>query len=120
MRKATVRRRGECEVVEADWGTLTWYASQQLGNSSDMTVGECRLKPGAANPLHSHPNCSEVLVVREGTIMHTVQEGEEVQLSSGDVVSIPGNMAHRARNISSEEAVLLIAFSSANRETHGE
>ncbi len=62
--------------VEAPWGTLTWYA--ELGNSGDMTVGRCVIRPGAANPLHSHPNCSEVLVVMQGRIAHTADRGTTV------------------------------------------
>ena len=76
MDKARILRANECDTVEADWGCLTWYASGGLGNSSDMTVGKCVLRPGRENPLHSHPNCSEVLVVLQGQILHTIEGGE--------------------------------------------
>lgn len=120
METAIVTRRKDCETVDAEWGTLTWYANRQLGNSADMTVGECRIGPGHGNPLHSHPNCSEILVVRQGVIRHTTGQGQDVQLNPGDVITIPANVAHRAENVSSTEAVLLLAFSSADRRTRGE
>ena len=63
MEKAIVLRSTQTDSVEADWGSLTWYAGASLGNSQDMTIGRCIIKPGCENPLHSHPNCSEVLVV---------------------------------------------------------
>jgi hypothetical protein len=33
MKKSIVLRSNQCDVVEADWGNLTWYASATLGNS---------------------------------------------------------------------------------------
>lgn len=120
MKETKILRADECERVDAEWGTLTWYASGKRGNSDEMTVGRCVIKPGCSNPLHSHPNCSEVLVVSEGRIAHAVEEGEEVELSEGDVITIPAHLPHNARNIGESDAVLLIAFSSADREAEGE
>src|SRR5260370_27533529 len=48
---------------EFSWGNLTWFANRALGNSNEMTVGRCILKPGHTNGRHYHPNCSETLVV---------------------------------------------------------
>ena len=120
MERATVLRAGGCEVVEADWGRLTWYASGRLGNSRDLTVGRCVIRPGAENPLHQHPNCSEVLVVLQGRVEHTIEGGACVTLGEGDVITLPVGLPHRAKNIGTEDAVLLIAFSSADRLTKGE
>jgi quercetin dioxygenase-like cupin family protein len=120
MNSATIVRADECERVQADWGNLTWFASGQLGNSEEMTVGRCVIKSGRSNPLHSHPNCSEVLVVSEGRIAHVIEDGEEVELGQGDVITIPPQLPHNARNIGDSEAVLFIAFSSADREAEGE
>lgn len=120
MERTRILRSAECETVNADWGGLTWYASGKLGNSEELTVGKCVLKPGCENPLHSHPNCSEILVVLQGEVVHTIEGGEEVTLGQGDVITLPANLPHKARNVATEEAVLLIAFSSADRQTKGE
>ena len=56
MEKPIILRAGECEVIEKEWGQLTWFASGALGNSKDMTVGQCILKIGMQNPKHAHPN----------------------------------------------------------------
>lgn len=85
-----------------------------------MTLGKCVIKPGCENPLHSHPNCSEILVVLQGTIMHLIEDGREKQLQEGDVITLPVNLPHKARNTGNVDAVLLIAFSSADRQTKGE
>lgn len=103
-----------------DFGGLTWWANRTLGNSTTVTVGRCRLKPGAANPPHRHPNCAEVLVVLTGRIVHTGPEGREVEMGPGDTVSIPQGIPHRARNIGTTDAELLIVFDSADRQVEGE
>lgn len=109
------------EVVSADWGQLTWYAGRKKGNQEDMTVGLCVLRPGYSNPKHSHPNCSEVLVVQKGRIRHTIDSaGNEIEMGEGDTISIPPHILHNATNIGDEDAVLFISFSSADREAENE
>jgi quercetin dioxygenase-like cupin family protein len=108
------------ERLDFPWGQLTWFANRQLGNSADLTVGRCVLRPGESNPRHYHPNCSEVLVVISGRILHTTGPDEERPMSEGDTVTIAPNVWHQARNVGDGEAVLMIAFSSADRETVGE
>src|ERR1700760_2330474 len=70
----------KAEKLDFDWGGLTWYASGSLGNSSELTVGNCRLRPGRSNPRHYHPNCSEILVVMQGNIRHTMADGSESEM----------------------------------------
>jgi quercetin dioxygenase-like cupin family protein len=106
--------------IPFDWGHLTWYASRPLGNSEEMTIGRCVLKPGQGNPRHYHPNCSEILVVIQGRIQHTTAGGGKTEMKEGDTVTIPANVWHQAANIGDNEAVLFIAFSSADRQTIGE
>jgi mannose-6-phosphate isomerase-like protein (cupin superfamily) len=121
MPTATVLTAEKTERHAHEWGALTWFASAALGNSQDLTVGRCVLKPGCGNPPHRHPNCSEVLVVVQGTIRHTVDEqGGEVVLRAGDCVTVPAGFKHCARNVGQEEAVLFVAFSSAHRQVQGE
>ena len=120
MQKSIILRSDQCDILEDAWGSLTWYASAKLGNSQDMTIGKCIIKPGCENPFHSHPNCSEVLVLVQGRIKHLIEDGHEVEMSPGDVITLPPNLPHKARNVSDEDAVMFIAFSSADRETKNE
>jgi quercetin dioxygenase-like cupin family protein len=108
------------EVVSEDWGELTWFASAAQGNSAEITVGRCVLRPGQSNPRHSHPNCSEVLVVIEGSIEHAVDGGGVVKMGPGDTITVAPDFIHRAKNLGQDDAVMFIAFSSARRETKGE
>ncbi len=106
--------------VPFEWGELTWFASGPLGNSEGLTLGQCVIRPGHGNPRHYHPNCEEVLTVLQGTIHHTSPDGTPVEMNEGDTVTIPANVWHQATNIGTIDARLLIAFSSAYRETVGE
>jgi quercetin dioxygenase-like cupin family protein len=109
----------ETEYIQMGWGTLTWYASSQLGNSDTQTVGKCLIFPGQANAPHFHPNCDEILTVLQGHITHTWKDGAEVEMREGDTITIPSGVLHQARNIGVEDAILIIVFSSADRKTVG-
>jgi quercetin dioxygenase-like cupin family protein len=84
-----------------------------------MTIGRCYIDPGKANPRHYHPNCDEVLHVLHGTIEHSAGD-ELVTMGPGDTISIPAGILHNARNIGADQAVFVIAFSSADRQVVGE
>ncbi len=113
-------RGADLEYVDADWGQLTWYASGKHGNTDYLTLGRCIIYPEKANPRHSHPNCDEILTVIQGTIRHTWNDGEEIEMSEGDTITIPLGVPHQARNVGTSNAILIIAFTSANRQTIGE
>ncbi len=113
-------RAGQSPTTSADWGALTWYANAGLGNSPDLTTGKCVIGPGRQNPVHSHPNCYELLTVMEGTIEHMVTGGGYTELRVGDTIAVPPGIRHNARNVGDGEAVLYLAYSSGTRQTRGE
>lgn len=111
----------EAAVIEVfEWGKLTWNANSILGASNKMTFGQCCIYPGLENPRHYHPNCEEILHVVSGHILHSL-DSEAFEMKTGDTVVIPPHTIHNAKNLSaSDQALLIIAFSSAQRETVGE
>ena len=119
IKDAIVTRSTDNKVIEYPWGHLAWYVSRELNNSDTMTVGEAVIKPGQENPRHFHPNCDEVLHVLKGHILHTMGD-KSVEMNEGDTVSIPAGVHHNAKNIGTENAVLAISFSSADRQAVGE
>ena len=119
IKDAIVSRSTDNTVIEYPWGHLTWYVSRELNNSDTMTVGEAVIKPGQENPRHFHPNCDEVLHILKGHILHIMGD-KSVEMHEGDTVSIPAGIRHNAKNIGTENAVLAISFSSADRQTVGE
>ena len=118
-RETMVLKAKESVVEEFDWGKIYWFVSRKLGNSDKMTLGKCIIKPTCENPRHRHPNCEEVLHVLAGKIMHYVED-KYFEMGTGDTITIPSNLLHSAKNIGTEDAILIIAFSSADRQTDGE
>jgi quercetin dioxygenase-like cupin family protein len=65
--------------------------------------------PGFGPPLHRHPQ-TEVFRVMEGEYLYEV-EGKRFRASAGDVISIPGDVAHTFVNVSdrpSRQMVMLL------------
>lgn len=120
MKDFVVIRSSEASKQDFEWGMLYWYANAQAGNSEEMTVGKCVIRPGCRNPGHSHPNCEEVLHLLRGRIRHYVQGGESFEMGPGDTISIRPNVSHYAENVGDEPAEMMIAFSTADRQTRGE
>jgi mannose-6-phosphate isomerase-like protein (cupin superfamily) len=118
-REAIVTRPTDYKVVDYPWGRLTWYVSKELKNSDTMTVGEALIKPGQVAPRHYHPNCDEVMHVVRGHIVSSLGN-RSVEMQAGDTVTIPAGVRHNAKNIGTEDAILAISYSSANREVVGE
>ena len=116
MGEAKITRKDEMNLQEMDWGSLSWFTSRAQDNSETLTTGMCVLHPGMENGRHYHPNCEEVLHVLQGKILHTVGD-EGFEMSEGDTISLPLNVAHNAKNIGDCDAKLFICFSSADRQT---
>jgi len=117
MKSAIINTAASAVVSEHSWGRLVWHASQALGNSEALTIGRCEINPGCENPSHYHPNCEEILVVLSGTIIHSIAGEPDVMMASSDCITIPAGVAHNARNVGQDRAILSIAFSSADRKT---
>jgi quercetin dioxygenase-like cupin family protein len=117
---AKVVRKEDAPPEETDWGSLQWLVCAANGASARMTFGRVTLRPGEANPMHSHPNCEEILFVVSGQVEHSLPEGGTAHLGPGDCIVLPEGSPHQARNVGSDEAVVVVAFSSAERETLGE
>ena len=117
---STVIRGNEADVVQAPWGSLQWLVSGKDGSSEHMTFGRVTFRPGCSNPTHHHPNCEEILFVVSGEVEHSLPEGGTTVLRAGDCIVLPSGKGHQARNVGDEEAVVVVVFNSAQRETVGE
>lgn len=97
------------------WGELTWKITSDSMPGTEMTYGTCRIEPGERNPLHSHPNCEEILYVVSGRCEHKLGD-ELIELREGDAIRIPRNVRHYAKNIGDGPMLALIFFSSGERQ----
>lgn len=104
------------ERLQFEWGTIRWVVSQSLGNSERMTVGLVTIRAGQANSVHRHPNCEEALHLLRGRLEHGV-DGETFAMEAGDTITIPQGAWHNARSVGDEDAMMLVCYSSADRQT---
>ena len=97
-----------------EWGVLALFADAEKMGLKTMTLGRVSIKAGRSNPLHSHPDCVEVLILLEGRLAHVVGM-ETVTLEAGDVLAVPAGVAHRAESIGSIDADMIVAYTSGRR-----
>ena len=100
--------------VDQEWGSLTWFASKELTQCDDITVGRVVIKREKSNPRHKHGNCSEVIHLQKGRLKHFVGK-EFVVMEPGDTLVVPTGVDHYALNIGGEDAVMIVAYPTGQR-----
>lgn len=100
--------------IEESWGSLTWLASQKIGNADGLTLGRVVIRKGQSNPRHTHPNCEEALYLLTGRLEHTLGD-ERVVLEPGDTIVLDAGVPHNATSIGDEDADMIVAYSSGDR-----
>ena len=105
----------EATRAETSWGSLRWLASREIGNVQDLTLGRVVIRRGQQNPRHCHRTCEEVLYLLSGRLEHTVGD-ETVALGPGDTLAIPAGVFHNARSVGDEDADMIVAYSSGERD----
>lgn len=112
-----VRRAAEAagHRIDEAWGSLTWLASQPIGNARGLTLGRVVIRRGMSNPRHRHPNCEEVLYLLRGRLEHTVGE-HTVVLEAGDTLVLDAGVPHNATSVGEEDADMIVAYSSGVRQ----
>ncbi|WP_158944908.1 cupin domain-containing protein [Granulicella sp. S190] len=103
-------KSGEGQVVKipAIGLELTVRLSQDASGGL-LNVMDTVNAPGFGPPLHRHPE-AEVFRVMEGEYLYEV-EGKRFRVGTGDVVSLPGGVAHTFVNVSdrpSRQLVMLL------------
>jgi quercetin dioxygenase-like cupin family protein len=108
--------QAERAIVDFPWGRIVWLASGAQGNADALTLGHVTIRQGAQNDSHRHPNCEEILHLLQGRLEH-VLEDSVFPMEPGDTLTIPQGQWHYARSVGDEDAVMLVCYSSANRQT---
>jgi quercetin dioxygenase-like cupin family protein len=66
-------------------------------------------EPGASFPFHKHPG-EEIIYVIEGTLEYKVEGKPAVTLKAGDVLFVPAETAHAARNVGGTKGAELATY----------
>ncbi len=104
----------DADKVVTKWGSLTWLASNDLGNCQEMTLGRVVIKKGMKNPRHTHGNCVEILYLLKGKLEHTLED-KSVVMNPGDTLIAPAGLMHNAINIGDEDADMMVIYSDGSR-----
>ena len=98
------------------WGTIKWLCNSKIVPGAKQTFGYVRIYPGRRNGEHLHPNCEEIIFVSQGECDHYI--GDKVtRLRTGDMLFVPEGSFHYAVNIGKKDLILVISYSSPDRET---
>jgi len=94
------RRRAELQHIP--WNSITLEAvNPQLGRKlivgKDIMLARVFLKKGCIVPEHSHPN-EQLTYILEGALKFWI-DGKEIVIRSGEVLTIPPNMPHKAEAV---------------------
>ncbi len=111
-----VRRVSETDPVPLSWGELVWLVGENETPGAEQTLGVVTIEAGKRNPLHSHPNCEELLYVVSGQAEHKLGD-EMFHIEAGDVIRIPRGVPHWAKASADAPLKAVISFSAADRRT---
>ena len=110
-------KAAQAEVRDEEWGHLTWFAGHVVGNALGLTLGRVVIRAGQSNPRHYHTTCEEALTLLAGRIKHSMGD-ESVIMEPGDTLVVPAGVRHNAACLSSTDADMIVAYSSADRDFH--
>lgn len=82
----------------------------------ETVVNVLEMPPGAAAPWHMHPGAQELLFVIEGNLTVEIEGQGTSLLKSGEIVLIPAEIPHLARNDGAAAVRALVTHSRADKE----
>lgn len=94
--------------------TMSWLMDDAIQAGAGLSLARMTVDPGITSEPHRHSNCSEAVHLLSGRVEQ--RRGDSwVTLEAGDTILIPIGAIHQTRNIASETAVMMIAYSSGSR-----
>ena len=94
--------------------TMEWLMEDAIRAGAGLSLAKMTVAAGVTSQLHHHINCSETIHVLAGEIEQRI--GDEWQkMKSNDTCLIPEGFKHQTRNIGSETAIMMVAYSAGKR-----
>ena len=94
--------------------TMEWLMEDAIENGAELSMARMTVGKNQLSELHSHSNYTEAIHVLTGSIEQRCGN-EWIKLTQGETCLIPKGYKHQTRNIGSERAVLMLAYSSGSR-----
>ena len=83
---------------------------------AETVVNVLDMPAGAAAPWHMHPGAQELLFVIDGKVTVEIEGQATKVLNAGEIILIPAEVPHLARNDGSGAARALVTHSRAEKE----
>src|SRR5262245_3672887 len=81
----------------------------------ETVVNVLQMAPGVGAPWHMHPGAQEIIFVLDGDLMVEI-EGQGIKaVKAGEIILIPAEIPHLARNDSANAARALVTHSRADK-----
>ena len=108
-------KQTESERRDHSWGSLRFFAGTTINGPIGLSAARVVIKSKTRNPRHSHPSCDEILYLLAGKLTHYVGS-DAYEMSAGDCIAIPKGVPHYAINDGAEDADMIVAYSSGERD----
>ena len=106
--------QAKSDISTSSGVTMTWLMEDAIEPGADVSLAKMTIDPAITSEAHHHPDCTEAIHVLSGTILQ--RRGEAwIELAAGDTLLIPAGVVHQTRNLGSQTAVMMIAYSSGSR-----
>ena len=93
---------------------MSWLMDDAIQAGAGLSLARMTIESDVTSEPHRHSNCSEAIHLLSGRVEQ--RRGDSwVTLKSGDTILIPVGAVHQTRNVGSETAVMMIAYSSGSR-----
>jgi quercetin dioxygenase-like cupin family protein len=97
------------QILRSDLNGQDRKVQETVANVLDMPAG-------SAAPWHMHPGAQEILFVIDGKVTVEIEGQPQAVLNAGEIVLIPAEVPHLARNDGSGAAKALVMHSRADKE----
>lgn len=98
----------------SDGVTMHWLMEDKIVADAGLSLARMTVDPGRISEPHRHSNCSEAIHVLSGQIEQR-RNGSWIKLETGDTILVPAGAVHQTRNIGTDVAVMMVAYSSGAR-----
>lgn len=113
-REVLVHRLQDSQTQKFAWGTIRWLINSEIDPKARITLGIVQIRAGQSNPMHTHPNCDELIHVLSGSCEHRLGK-RTVLLKAGDTLRVPAGVRHMAKT-RNEPLRAVIVYDSGQRQ----
>lgn len=103
----------------SDGVTMSWLMDDATQPDAGLSLARMTIDPDITSEPHRHSNCSEAIHLLSGQVEQR-RDDSWMTLNAGDTILIPPGAVHQTRNVGSETAVMMIAYSSGSRTYQAE